>query len=85
MEDDYNDSYESALDTAAAFFLNLDPGAQADARILVVTEVGAVQIIGTGARWPNNTQMVVDGPSMLVYKKDAEARAAELRAESQGG
>lgn len=71
--------YDNALDTAAILYANLASGAQQDARIFAVGRGGAVQIIGTGRAWSDNGQVIVDGPCILVYAKDAMARAHEMR------
>lgn len=73
-----SDLYDISLDTAAAFYMNMSPAAKEDVRIIAVTEGGAVQVIGTRAVWPANTDLVIDGPAVLTYKRDIEARAAEL-------
>lgn len=73
--------YDTALEYAAQFYLTLAAEAQEDARIVAVSEMGAVQVVGTGAVFPANDQLVLQGPCILVYAKDVREAAADIQAQ----
>lgn len=77
--------YETALEVAARWRINMDPAAAEDARIYAIGEMGSVQVIGTGKAWPSNAQQVLSGPVILAYAKDVNARASELLGELANG
>lgn len=80
--------YDAALEAAARVRLTLSAEAADDARIYAVGEMGAIQVIGTGkpGGFPSNADQVLQGPCILVYRKDVDQRATELLAElSQPG
>ena len=84
MGEGFNDAahpehFPQALDTAARYVNNMEPAAREDARIIAVSLGGRIQVIGTGKRWPSSDMILIEGPAILVYGKDAIARAAQLR------
>lgn len=70
-------SYEEALEVAAHLVGSTRTELHADMMIIVVGPVGQTQVIGTGKNWPPNTEQIIEGPSILVYGRDAIARFKE--------
>lgn len=71
-------AYPQALSVAARYVVNMDQAARDDVQLVFVSAGGRVQVIGSGQRWPSADLVIIEGPCIAVYGRDAKAEADRL-------
>lgn len=70
--------YDLALGAAVQALHMLNEDARKDVVLFAIGQYGAVQMIGSGKHIPTNAEVLLQGPAIVVYGKDARELHADL-------